>query len=310
MNFPAKPITLFLCVNPFSTFAAVVSPPPVLSLIASDVYVQYSGPGVANTLQHHPSVLSIAVGGSMASADFGSGVFKASSAAADTGSQTTYAYTGMTATFKNTGAVNISFAAGAIDADIDAVFSRTIGSEASGQAATVLSSALAGTYPGNNVPGVSVLYQYGASNSPSSPFFDFHFNPNAGFTGSGTADADKLSANLAFPAFTLKPNDILTVNYSLNTWVVAGVGLGTPGSGWSATSDATHTASISLQLPAGTLLNSPIALDWVKTAPVPLPPAIGLMLTGLAGIFGFTRQRSHQTMIFPLVESTNPGIQS
>ena len=276
--------------------AAVVTPPAILSMTSGDVFLQYAGPGVPNTILPFPVFGEITVGGSHAFADLGIATLKDSSFAADTGlSRATVANSGLRVQFQNTGAAPVLFAAGAISASISATFARTLGALANTDTTeTDLTAVLSGSVPGFPSGSASVRYQYVESHAATSPFFDSGFSVTPGFTASGTADATSLSALLAFPAFTLDANQRMDLLFQLTTTAIAGQ-LG--GSGWSALTDAASSGSLSMVLPSGVTVVSGVPLTWITTAPVPLPAAIWLFGAGITTLFGFGQTRKSRCRV-------------
>ena len=271
--------------------AAVVTPPAILSMTSGDVFLQYAGPGVPNSILFFPVVGEITVGGSYAFADLGIATLKDSSSAADTGlSLVTTTNSGLRGVqFQNTGAAAIPFAAGAISASVSATFLRTLGALANTDTTeTGLHASLSGSVPGFPNGSASVRYQYVESHAATSPFFDSGFSMTPGFTASGTADAASLSALLAFPAFTLEPDQKMDLNFSLSTRAIAGQ-LG--GSGWSAFTDAASSGFLSMVLPNGVAVVSAVPLTWVTNSPVPVPASVWLFSAGITTLFGFVQTR-------------------
>jgi PEP-CTERM motif len=277
MRFAATVLSLSAAVG--AAHAAGSTLPGALTLVQSNARVQWGGPGLGQNSLNHPSFVTAAAGGATAETDVAGGTAKALSI--DVGNPSgivTYAYSNFEVLFQNTGPVAIGFGAGAINATVDASFLHTLGTDAFGTAAHILTASLYGQGGGLN-SGAGVSYQAAVFNRSSSPTLDFRLLPNAGFIATGSADLAALSVALAFPAFSLQPGETLRVglNLTTNAWGYA------PGGGpWSATTDAFNTASVSMLLPAGTELVSQQPLSWVTV--VPEPSSGALLLAGLLGL--------------------------
>ena len=249
------------------------------------VFVQYAGPGLPNTVEFAPSFKEVTVGNSYALGDLSSGILKASSFWPGTVSIaiSQVANAGAQFRFQNMGLGDISFAAGALGMDVKATFTQILGPGAVGVWDQTLNAVIQGSGP-SFASSASVAYQYTGRGGPTD-FFAVTTKDSPGSSSvihTGTTSA--LDATLSFAAFTLKPGEIASFTTQLTTsaW---GSQLG-----WGAFTDATHTAQLSLRLPAGVTLDSPLPLTWVTSVPEPSTGVI--LLAGLAGLAMRQRWRS------------------
>ncbi len=108
-------------------------------------------------------------------------------------------------------------------------------------------------------------------------------NNNGAIYSVTEASEGVLIAEVLMPAMEIEPDEILSIWYRLESWVAASEG--------TTTADFSNTATLSLVLPAGALfdVNTSVPLDWVTT--VPVPPAVWLFGSALAGLMGLVRRR-------------------
>jgi hypothetical protein len=278
------------CAMASSALAQGTLPPNgVLSLTLSRTFVQWGGLGLGQNFQADPWLASASASnanvGVAASADLAAGKLRGIAQDANNGSGiVAYAYAGFDLNFQNTGGAAISFAAGAVSATIDASFLRSLGGDAAGYTASVVSGSLGAE--GGGLRG-SAGFSLSAvdANRPNYPELRFQTTASPGFLATGSADMSSLMVTLALPAFTLAPQENLRLLFGLNPYAHGY----SPADVFAATTDAFNTASLAMRLPAGTQVNSAQALAWVSV--VPEPGAWASMLLGLAGIVAVARRR-------------------
>lgn len=116
-----------------------------------------------------------------------------------------------------------------------------------------------------------------------------NINNNGAIYSINALDIPALDIDVLIPAITLAPEESVSIFYRLEVFAQSIGGM--------AIADFSNTAQLSVVLPPGANLvaNTTVPLDWVTTAPVPVPSAVWLFLTGLAGLMGWKRRDKHET---------------
>lgn len=249
-----------------------------LSLIQYTNVIEYGPSNAPPTRVEDPLHAEATTTNTYALADLRLGLLRSSASQADQFGVSINATALTQVVFLNSGSYDIAFGAGAVSAAITANFVRSLGIDTAGAATNSFTAALNGVAPGaNGSAGASYVYE--AANRPGWPIFLFSHGGSFGFESTGSANAAALAVNLKFPAFTLHPGDQLSIGLRM----VSDAAAGSPsGLGWSAFTDAAHSAQLSMILPVGVTLSSPQPLAWVAQVPEPGVPV--LMALGLAGI--------------------------
>lgn len=254
---------------------------------AATVFVQYpdpGGPGIS-----FDSTFTARTGpGYFAEADLGSAYFRAKSESPDA----SFAYAGLqNLTFTNPlGSAPILLPAGALGVNITGQYSfgppapsgaSTAGAGISG-VLSVNDGGVARVARGDH--SVGIRWQDGAVFvSPTNTTVPNTLN--GGTVLFSTASLTALDMTLLMPAMTIDPGKTLEIIFLLQTTT------GANGSGVKSLADASNSARIFLNLPAGVSLvdNAGVTLTWVK--PVPLPGAFSLFGMALAGL-AMSRRRA------------------
>ncbi len=260
-----------------------------LVVVDHEVVLQLRGPGLPNVTPRAPWTLSdsatTAAGSSAATADLPSAHFKVASdwtgAVVSATAQQARALARIE--FRNDHGFGIVFAAGAIHADLSGSFGWSPGAGTAGIS--------------NQLYGRLVVRAPGIAGGTSNTVLSYDQNQEsfdvtqAATPGSASVvvhgvSAGAISATLNTAAFTLAPGEVLQLSFEFEaqSW-------GT--NGWSAFVDASNSAQLSMQLPAGVTLVSPQVLSWVSV--VPEPGAGWLMAVGLAGLLGWRQRRASVT---------------
>ncbi len=281
---------------PLATGAQPLPPPAALAVTDSLVIIQYGGAGLGLQQATDPWFRDFSggtVGGALyTSADLAGGVFRASAEALGglpafpLGVQQ-QASASFRMSLQNTGPGAIVLPAGWLRADVDAVFGRTFGGAGQGIATHQFTSTLGGSGAGLPATGGAARLTYQVAVGPRvPPTEDLITTATAGFvTTVNSAGLGGVDGSLSFAALTLAPGSGLQVNFNLQVLAAA-----PSGAGWLALTDASNSAVLSMQLPAGVTLSSPVPLPWVTV--VPEPAGGSLLLAGLAGLGVLARVRS------------------
>ncbi len=251
--------------------------PVALALEAQQARIQWGGPGLGQNTLFDPWFVATPGTAQQAEASVAAGLVRGlSTDATNPGGVVAYAYANLQFTLRNTGAAPASFAAGAIAASFDAQLMRVLGPDAYGTSSHLVIGTLTGLGGGLSA-GSGFSLSVAEGNFAGAPRVDFKLNPHVqGFTATGSGDAAGLAVDLAFPAFTLAPGASLQLGLGMQTTAHAY----DPGStGWSALTDAFHSAHLSMLLPAGSSVASAQPLAWVTV--VPEPPSAALLLVAL-----------------------------
>ncbi len=112
---------------------------------------------------------------------------------------------------------------------------------------------------------------------------------NGGSATFNAATIAQLSVTLNMPAMTVDPDQDLTLAFVLQA--VAGANH----AGVEAVADASRTARLQLELPAGSSFttDTDVALPWVMIAAVPEPETFVMMGRGLGWLATVVRRRKH-----------------
>ena len=265
--------------------------PSTLTLIDSSVLVELRGNSGALTLvQVNPSFTQLSdltvLGSIFGLADLhGSpqgAVLRASAAASGGGYQVSRP--SFAATFQNTGLAPITFQLGAIKANITASFQHTAGGGLDGVWGNQFSA-----YFSNNVQGAASTISANFGQRFTGPVTG-GVTPGAigGFTTAlNSGGVDGLDVTMTFPVTTVGPGSLLTLALALDDFAFG------DGPAWSALTDASNSAYLTMQLPPGVTLISSVPLPWVTTSvtPIPEPETYALMLAGLICMGWFARRR-------------------
>jgi hypothetical protein len=257
--------------------AAAHAQPAVLSLLQGEVSVQTAGPGLPNNVVRDPWLVDITAGTSYGRSSLVGGLFQARAEwlPSYTGPYVQIAYSAADINLQNTGAAPIAL--GPISVLFDASLTQALDTDA-GNLGQFVRGILAANV-GGTVQTADAGYSYSASRTPGGPFTDFLNTVPQGTAGGSasifTATPSSFEAGLSLPGFTLAPGEVLRILFSLQTGAI--------GSGnWGALTDASMSAHLSMQVPAGVVINAAQPLDWVT--PVPEPAGFWLLLAGLAAL--------------------------
>lgn len=273
-----KSSVLALATAMLALLPAVAPAQSTLSLIQHTVVIDYGGSNAPLTRVEDGLHAEATTLNTYALADLGLGLLRSSASQADQIGVSFSARATTELVFENIGASDIVFHAGALGASLSANFVRGLGMDTAGSATNSFSASLSGVAPSaNGSAGVNYIYE--AANRVGWPVFIFTPGGNQGFTAAGSASAAALSVNLSSPAFTLYAGEQLSIRLTMNSNAAAG---STAGTGWSAFTDATHSAQLAMVLPADVTLVSPQPLAWVTQVPEPGTPL--LMSLGMVGI--------------------------
>lgn len=209
-------------------------------------------------------------------------VLRASAAASGGGYQVSRP--SFAATFQNTGSAPITFQLGAIEANITASFLHTAGGGPDGVWGNQFSANFS-----NNVQGAASTISANFGQRFTGPV-NGGVTPGAigGFsTALNSGGVDGLDVTMTFPVTTVNPGSLLTLALALDAFAFG------DGPGWSALTDASNSAYMTMQLPPGVTLISSVPLPWVTTSvtPVPEPETYALMLAGLTCMGWIARRR-------------------
>ncbi|MCQ8106289.1 hypothetical protein NP590_19445 [Methylomonas sp. SURF-2] len=246
---------------------------------AATVFVQYPDPGGPG-ITSDPTFATRTGPGFFTEADLGSAYFKAKSESPDA----SFAYAGLqNLTFTNPlGSAPILLPAGALGVNITGQYSfgppapsgeSTAGASIIG-VLSVNDGSVARVARGDHTLGTH--WVNGAVFNPTNTTTPTTLN--GGTVLFNTATLTNLDMTLLMPAMTIDPGETLELTFLLQTIT------GANGSGVKSLADASNSARIFLNLPAGVSLidNAGTTLSWVK--PVPLPGAFSLFGMALAGL--------------------------
>jgi len=259
-----------------------------LTALATQVTAQYAGPGLPNTVFRDPWVYTATIGNSFVSADLSSFELKALAEwPAGTGDgPVQIAYASGDITLQNDSAAPVLI--GPITMSVNALATQGINAGFGGLGQFV--NGILSTSIGSQLSLAQASWSYGARRDNGG--FREELNSTPTVQGSGvasilTATPGSFEALLTLPAFSLNPGANFRLLASLQTGASADVP-----SGWSALTDASHSARLSMQVPAGLTINSSQPLRWIT--PVPEVPAAWLALGGLVSLWGQRRWSRRQ----------------
>lgn len=222
-------------------------------------------------------------------ADLASGVLRAWAYSGDAWGEQALAEVWLRVTLDNTGTEPLRFAPGALSAQFNARFERTLGPDAQGMAENSFLALLGAQINGSSLFGFSsMLVIQRDTRTLSGDLSVVRPSTAGGFSWGGVADANGVDLLFSAPEFVMPAGTQLWVDLRLSA--LAAAGTPAPADNWTALTDAAHSARLSLQLPAGVTLNSPVPLGWVSA--VPEPGSALLWLGGLALFFSARRARS------------------
>ncbi|MFO1226513.1 PEP-CTERM sorting domain-containing protein [Roseateles sp.] len=248
------------------------------------------GPLVQDT---DPLLATVTLGANKAEADYAAGTLKGVAVAEPLGVNFTLSMSSFDLTLRNGSASAVHFGAGSIAIDTTASYARTLGASPSGTVANTLNAVfgIAIVAPDDTVRySGNAFYQYRYSHDLGDPAPDLTaiVRHEGGFTTSSSEHAFASHAVLSSAAFDLLPGETMAIFMSVGASANVINLLGAPG--FSATTDFGHTARLSMQLPTGVTLDSPVQLGWVTA--VPEPSSWALMLGGVVGLAALRRRRS------------------
>ena len=176
-------------------------------------------------------------------------------------------------TFRHDGGGPITLPPGDIKVDVSATFSHVVGAVDSGFWAHQFQAGLASVLQTGQA-GITSDFSQSAGAPPSggaSAISEQGFVSVIHHAGIGG-----LAGTLTFPLVTLMPGELLNIYVALDAFALAA------GSGWSAVTDASNTALLTMRLPAEVTLQSSIPLPWVTV--VPEPTTAWLLVAGVAAV--------------------------
>jgi MYXO-CTERM domain-containing protein len=272
--------------------AATPALPAQLTVIGQSMDARLDNAAGPVAAHQDPLLASVALGGSSAESDYVQGTLKGVAVAAPAGVNFMLASASFGLQAANTSATPIQFQASGIGLDLEASFSRALGSGPAGTVGNTLNAvfSIAILAPDNSTrySGYGFYqYRYTLDIGATGPQLVPLVMTDGGFTVAASEDDDEARALIEAPALTLLPGETLglVINVSGSANVINLFG----GSGFAATTDFGHTARLSLELPAGTAFVSATPVTWVSV--VPEPQTWALWLAGLAGLA--LRQRRH-----------------
>lgn len=211
--------------------------------------------------------------------DLNTGTLRARAAVPPGGDDARSASTSFEILLRNTSTLDISLGAGALRASLDASFMQSLGVDSRGSAVNSYVASLSGFGAGVN-GAASASYYFENAVRPGWPVAYDAFGGSPGFASTGSAGPGGLMATLSLPGFTLQPGDFMRVRLDVRAYAA----VVNPGAapGWSADTDASNSAYLSLRLPAGVAFESPLPLAWVSSVPEPAP--LVLWATGMLAL--------------------------
>ncbi len=279
-----------------SPFAQATAPaiPATLTVVQHTMNARLDN--MAGVLANHsdPLLGTVLLGANKAEADFAAGTLKGVAVAEPFGVNFTLSSSNYDLSLRNGSAAPVHFDAGSIKLDVAASYARTPGAGFSGTVGNTLNAVfvIAIVAPDDTLRySGNAFYQYRYSFDIGDPMPDIESidRTEGGFTMTSSKDASASHAELFSSGLDLLPGEtmaiFMSVGASANVINLFG------GAGFSATTDYGHTARLSMALPAGVSLDSPVPLSWVTTA-VPEPASWALMLGGVVGLAALRRRRN------------------
>ena len=258
--------------------------------VFSQASVQTAGPGVPNNVVRDPALVTVTAGTSFGEAGLSPGTFlaRAEWLPSYTDGVVQTAIAGADVNLQNMDVVPIAI--GPVTLIYDASFLQTLDAD-SGSFSHVLDSILSVSKPGNLIS-ARASYSYAGRRTPDGSYSERLFTlPLVGGTGISTiltATPSLLMGELTAPGFVLDPGEIVRITYSLDARAFGS-------EGWGALTDASQTARLHMQIPAGVMVDSRVPLNWITTvSSVPEPGTIALAGLGIGAMAWMRRKQARR----------------